>query len=158
MSDDKPKKPRSAKQLANDERLRQAAKARKEANAQEEEFEPTEVQQHLAAEQAKADHEGLSAPVAPEGAELTEVLPTDNQPSSAPQPSVQIDPNLVASIAVAVAEALRQNPQIAQATPDQKFAELEDLAPSRTNKARLGRGGEVQGIVYRYEIDKGILS
>lgn len=154
MSNDKPKKPRSAAQLANDQRLRDAAKARREANATEEEFTPTEVEQHLAAEQAKAEKEGLKAPVAPEGAEITDVLPEDNKPTSAPQPSVQIDPNLVASIAVAVAEALRQNPQVAQAPAEQKLDELADLAPSRTNKARLGRGGEVQGIVYRYEIDK----
>ena len=153
---EKAKKPRSAKQLANDERLRQIAKAKREANKDEEDFVPTEVQEKQAVEAAKAAHEDLSTPVPQPNAEVTEVKPTDNVPSPTPQPQVTVDPNLVAAVVTAVLQAQQQfGAQVAQATPDQKFDELESLQPQRQNKARLGKGGEVQGVVFRYEVDKG---
>ncbi len=153
---EKAKKPRSAKQLANDERLRQIAKAKREANKDEEDFVPTEVQEKQAAEAARAVHEDLVDPTPPQGAEVTEVKPNDNTPSPTPQPQVQVDPNLVAAVVTAVLQAQQQfGAQVAQATPDQKFDELEGLQPQRQNKARLGKGGEVQGVVFRYEVDKG---
>ena len=153
---EKAKKPRSAKQLANDERLRQIAKAKREANKDEEDFVPTEVQEKQAVEAAKAAHEDLSTPVPQPNAEVTEVKPTDNVPSPTLQPQVTVDPNLVAAVVTAVLQAQQQfGAQVAQATPDQKFDELESLQPQRQNKARLGKGGEVQGVVFRYEVDKG---
>lgn len=145
----KPKKPRTAKQLANDERLRNKGKV--EATAPivpEEDFVPTEVQE---AQAAKATE--LREPEIREDAELTEVLPTDNQPTNAPQ-TPPVDTNLIAAVVAAVMEAQRQFPQAAQAPVEQKLEELEATAPGRSHKARLGAGGEVQGIVYRYEVDK----
>ena len=162
------KKPRSAKQLANDERLRNRGKVDAPvapATApplppEDEDFKPTEVQEKEAAEAAKAGKDdGLAAPQPLPNAEVTDVLPEDNQPSStAPQPQLgNIDLNTVTAIAVAVAQALQQNPQIAQATPDQKLEELEATLPKQRNQqhsARLGAGGEVQGVVFRYDINK----
>lgn len=148
---EKAKRPRSAKQLANDERLRQRAKERKLARTEEEDFEPTEVQEAKAAQKAK--EERLVAPAVPENAEVTDVRPEDNQPTPVPQPQA-VDPNLVATIVAAVMEAQKQFPQAAQAPVEEKFDELEASAPNRTHKARLGAGGEVQGIVYKYEVDK----
>lgn len=168
MAKAKQKKPRSPKQLANDERLRNKGKAAPVAPTtapplppEDEEFEPTAVQENKAAKEAKvkaglADEPKLEEPLPPENAPVTDVRPNDNQPTNTPQPQVSVDPNLVAAVVTAVLQAQQQfGPQVAQATPDQKFDELEATAPNRQHKARLGQGGEVQGIVYRYEVDKG---
>lgn len=153
--------------ISNEERKRRSERMKKmheqkkaakvEAKAPlEDEFVPTEVEQHQSAEAAKAEHENLTAPAPQPDAPVIETTPQDNQPSSTPQPTVQVDPNLVAAVVTAVLQAQQQfGAQVAQATPDQKFDEMEQLQPQRHNKARLGKGGEVQGVVYRYEIDKG---
>lgn len=118
----------------------------------EDDFVPTEVQEKQAAEAAKAEAQ-LSEPSV---LDETEDVPADaNQPTHTPQPQVTVDPNLVAAVVTAVLQAQQQfGAQVAQATPDQKFEEIEGLTPKR-QKARLGGGGEVQGVVFRYEVDKG---
>lgn len=117
----------------------------------DEEFVPTEVQDQL----AQQGQDDLVEPTLQEGAETTDVLPTDNQPSSsAPQPTQGVDVQTITAIAVAVAQALQGNPQIQQATPDQKLADLESAMPNRPHEARIGGGGEVQGVVYKYDVSK----
>lgn len=116
----------------------------------DEEFVPTEVQDKL-----NSQPEDLVAPQLQQGAETTDVLPTDNQPqSTAPQPTAAVDMQTITAIAVAVAQALQANPQIAQATPEQKIDEIESAMPNRPHEARVGAGGEVQGVVYKYDISK----
>lgn len=117
----------------------------------EPEFEPTSVQETKAAEEAKTAL--LKEPVVDKEAETTTVLSTDNQNTTVPQ-TEPVDSNLVASIVAAVIQAQKQFPQAAEATVEQKFDELEATAPNKNHSARLGAGGEVQGIVYRYEVDK----
>lgn len=144
------KKPRTAKQLANDQRLRDRAK-----KVKEEDFVPTEVKEKQAAEAAKVEAQPeLAAPKAPENAEITDVLPNDNQPTSTAPATAPVDVNLITAVVAAVMEAQRQNPHVAQAPPEAKLEELEANTPQKTHKARLGAGGEVQGIVFKYDISK----
>lgn len=163
---EKAKKPRSEKQLANDERLRSkkaevaAPVAPPVTPPEDDDFKPTEVVEKELAGKAKVDaglDDGLKEPEIKEDAELTTVLPEDNQPTPVPQ-TAPVDQNLIAAVVAAVMQAQQSFPQAAQASPDQKFDELEAAAPQQRNRqhsARLGAGGEVQGVVFRYEVDKG---
>lgn len=145
----------SEKQLAHRAKFAEAARNRRKKIDLEDEFEPTEVQE---AKLATATAPELAEPVVPEGAEITDVLPTDNQPTPTPT-TPAVDPNLVATIVAAVIQAQRQFPQVAAAPAEAKFEELENTLNTtqnnRSHSARLGAGGEVQGIVFRYEVDKG---
>lgn len=145
------KKPRTEKQLANDRRLAEAAKARK-AKKTEEEFEPTEVKEAKAKAEAQAK-DNLAEPKVDESAEQIEAV--EDKPQSPPLPATpQVDMNLVATIVAAMSELQKQNPQIATATPAQKLEELESITPKTSSTARVGQNG-VQGIIFRYEVDKG---
>jgi len=160
MAKAKTKKPRTAAQLANDERLRNRKKTNGVVDApvapatapplppEDDEFEPTDVKE------AKAAQPELVAPTPSEDAEQIEAV---EDPVVSPQLPVQpaVDPNLVASIVAAVMEVQRQNPQVATATPEQKIAELESIEPKKRHKARISADGAVQGIVFKYEVDKG---
>lgn len=72
---------------------------------------------------------------------------------SQPLPQVpQVDPNLIATVMATVQAMQASNPQIAQATVQQKLEEIERITPKNT--ATVGQNG-VQGIIFRYEVDKG---
>ncbi len=163
------KKPRSAKQLANDERLRNLAKNKlgtpvapptapelPEPEIEEEDFLPTEVTEAKAMAEATGIPIGsLIAPTPAEDAETEEV--TDEQPVSPPMPVLpQIDMNLVATIVAAMQAVNAANPQIATATPEEKAdATAQALGmQNNQNKAVLSANG-IQGITYRYDISKG---
>jgi hypothetical protein len=135
----KAKKPRSEKQLANDKRLAEAAKAKKQAKLDEQEFVPSELRDKPEAT--------VAAPPIPEN---PEVVPADPVVAPAPAPA-QVDMNLVATIVAAMQAVQAQNPQVAQATPEEKLDETLRLNP---NQARLGKNG-VQGITFKYPIEKG---
>lgn len=144
------KKPRTEKQLANDKRLAEAAKARaaaKQAEKDEQEFTPTEVELKQKKDEAK---KATQEPPVTE--EEVEVKGDENEPTStAPQPSLAVDPNLIATIVATVQTMQAQNPQIATATPEQK---LQEIANANPNSARVSAQG-VQGVVSRYPVEKG---
>lgn len=105
----------------------------------EKEFEPTAVKVKRQAEEARQD------------VEETAVQPDDNQPSSTapPLPEAQtIDPNLIAQVVATVQALQAQNPQVAQATPEQKLKEIESMSTARVSD----RG--VQGVVSKYSVEK----
>lgn len=131
------KKPRTAKQLANDERLRNARKK----VVEEEEFEPSEVRQK--------NEEVIAPPVTDEVVDLE--VPA---PPSTPLPTVPtIDPNLIATIVATVQALQSQNPQLATATAEQKIEAVSTtLTQSQANEARIGAQG-VQGIVFKYPVE-----
>lgn len=157
------KKPRTAKQLANDERLRNLAKkpvaeptapALEPTEPEEEDFVPTEVAERKAAVAAGVPVDQLAAPTPDVNAETEEV--TDEKPVSPPMPvAPQIDPNLIATIMATMQMIQQQNPQIAQATPDEKADQTAAAigVQSNQNQAVVGANG-VQGITYRYDIEK----
>lgn len=148
------KKPRSEKQLANDERLRQAAKAKREAKDEVDEFVPTEVAERKAAQEAGIPDPEFKEPEVKADAEIQEDV--QDKPVSPQMPlQPQVDPNLVATIVAAMQAMQQVNPQLAQATPDQKAdetARVLGVQPNQ-NKAVLSSQG-VQGITYRYDIEK----
>lgn len=163
----KAKKPRTAKQLANDERLRNAAKIKPldtpvvaptapelpQEDVEEEDFLPTEVLEAKAAEEAGVPI--LREPTIADDAETEEV--TDEQPVSPPMPvQPQVDMNLVATIVAAMQAVNAANPQIATATPEEKADATAQALGMQTNqnKAVLSANG-IQGITYRYDINKG---
>jgi len=137
------KKPRTAKQLANDERLRNKGKT-------DDDFTPTEVKEKKAAEEAKktAETKGFQAPEVSDDAETAPAI--EDKPSSPPLPATpQIDPNLIATI-MATVQALQQtNPQVATATPEEKLDEINRITPS----ASVGVQG-VQGVINKYPVEK----
>ena len=161
MAKAKSKKPRSAKQLANDERLRNMRKKPEVAEPttapelpEPEDFVPTVVAEEHAKQEAGIPATPLAAPAIPEGAEEEDVV--DEAPVSPPMPvTPQVDPNLVATIVAAMQMIQQTNPQIAQATPEQKADETAKAfgIKSDQSKAVLGKNG-VQGITYRYDIEK----
>lgn len=129
---------------------KQAAKATVEPDKQEE-FEPTAVQQHNAQKAAEAK-DNLSEPeVNPEAEKIDvqeEQVLNNLQLPTAPQ----VDPQLVASIVAATLELQRQNPQIAQATPEQKLEEIRKTTP-QSNQPVIGPKG-VQGVINKYPVEK----
>lgn len=144
------KKPRSAKQLANDERLRNKGKVAEPTTApplppeDDEEFVPSELQDK---------QPGVAEPAVPEG---TPVVPAHEEaPASAPMPAQPaVDMNLVATIVAAMQAVQAQNPQVAQATPEEKLEETLRLQPKQAKQgATIGKNG-VQGITFRYPIEK----
>lgn len=159
----KSKKPRTAKQLANDERLRNMRKQPVaepttapvvEPEPEEEDFVPSEVEQRKAELEQGVPATGLAEPTIAEDAE--EVPVEEEKPVSPSLPvTPQVDPNLVATIVAAMTAMQQMNPQIAQATPDQKADETAKALgmQSNQNKAVLSSQG-VQGITYRYDIEK----
>lgn len=159
MAKSKSKKPRTAKQLANDERLRNLAKNKvapttapelPPAEPEEEDFVPTEVQERHAAEAAG----GLKEPTIDPNAEIIEDTP--EEPAGPQMPlTPQIDPNLIATIVATVTAMQQTNPALATATPDQKADEAAKRfgVKEDQSKAVLGKNG-VQGISYRYDIEK----
>ena len=158
----KTKKPRSAKQLANDERLRNKAKAvadnmptpTAEPQVEEEDFVPTEVAEKKAAQEAGVPDPEFVAPTPKPDAEQVDDVP--EAPVSPQMPvTPQVDPNLIAAMVAAMTVMQQQNPQLAQATPDQKIEETVRVMGTQPNqnKAVLSAQG-VQGITYRYDIEK----
>jgi hypothetical protein len=155
----KTKKPRSAKQLANDERLRNLAKnpiapptapTLPPEDVEDEDFVPTEVAERKAAEAAG----GLKEPTVDPNAEVVDDVP--EAPAGPQMPlTPQIDPNLIATIVATVQAMQTANPQIAKATPDEKADQTAAAMGVRgdQSKAVLGKNG-VQGISYRYDIEK----
>lgn len=157
------KKPRSAAQLANDERLRQNRKKPVELptelavdveEVEEEDFVPMEVQERKIQEAAGVVDPEFVAPTPSINAEETEVV--EDKPVSPEMPvTPQVDPNLVATIVAAMIAIQKANPQIAQATPEEKADETVKILgmQSHQNKAVLSANG-IQGITYRYDIEK----
>lgn len=129
------KKPRSEKQLANDKRLGELAKARHAKK--EDEFVPTEVIE----KQAKKTPELVMPKVTNEviDAPQMEIPPT-------PAPIYQLDPAQIMAINVAVQTALMQNPQLQHATPEEKLQTL--------GGAHLNQSGAVQGIVQKQSVKR----
>lgn len=126
------KKPRTEKQLANDRRLAEMAKAK----AKEKDFKPTEVLEKQAKQAGPAPIE--------EPVEIQEEKPS----SPALPASPQVDPQLVAAIVAATMELQRQNPQAMAAQPEQKLDEI-----ARMSGASVGVNG-VQGVVSKYSVEK----
>lgn len=159
----KSKKPRTAKQLANDERLRNLAKNKAvaptapelpEQEVEDEDFVPTVVEQAKAAQEAGVPVPNLAEPAIDPNAETEEV--TDEKPVSPSMPvTPAVDPNLVATIVAAMQMINQQAPQIAQATPEEKADEAAKMlgVQNNQNKAVLSSNG-IQGITYRYDIEK----
>ena len=158
----KAKKPRSAKQLANDERLRNARKKPEETPTtppaagvsappvapEEDEFEPTAVKEAKAAAEQQPE---VAAPPIPENAEQVPV--EDEKPTGPELPAQpQVDMNLVATIVAAMQAVNAQNPQIAKATPEEKLDATIGMQ-ANAHPARVGLNG-VQGITYRYNVEK----
>lgn len=166
----KAKKPRTAKQLANDERLRNAARIKPldtpiapptapelpPAEVEDEDFVPTAVAEAKAqAEAIGVPIDQLVAPKPSDDAETEEVV--DEQPVSPSMPvQPQVDMNLVATIVAAMQAVNAANPQIATATLEEKADATAQALGVQTNqnKAVLSANG-IQGITYRYDIDKG---
>lgn len=154
------KKPRTEKQLANDERLRQnkkkpdvpTAPVLPEQEPEEEDFVPTIVQEQKAREEAGVADPEFVAPTPDSNAETEEV--TDEKPVSPPMPiTPAVDINLVATIVAAMQAIQQQQPQIATATLEEKANETGRVIGANPNKAVLSSAG-VQGITYRYDIEK----
>lgn len=134
---------RTPKQLANDERLRNKKKL-------DDDFEPTVVKEARLAQEAK-----LVEPTVTE--EATEVTPDPILSPKLATPSPEEAPDLmkiVLQLQQTVIELQRANPQITQATPEEKFDEVAKTIPTNTSKARVGQQG-IQGIIFKYEVDKG---
>lgn len=158
------KRPRSPKQLASDERLRRNRKVITEPTPvveqeeiEEEDFVPTEVEQHHAIEaqqQAGIPVSDFKAPTILENEETQEVV---EEALVSPQMPItpEVDVNLVATIIAAITAIQQAAPQIAQASPDEKADEAARMlgVGSGQNKAVLSNSG-IQGITYRYEIEK----
>lgn len=154
----KSKKPRTAKQLANDERLRQNRKQPvaepvvEPEEIEEEDFVPTEVAERKAAEEHGIPVTDFKEPSVTE----EEIEVTEDPIVSPPMPvTPAVDMNLVATIVAAMTAIQKQNPQIAQATQEEKADQTAQALgmQSNANKAVLSSRG-VQGITYRYIIEK----
>lgn len=156
MSKTNDKKPRSEKQLANDERLRQMALKRaeekrqaKEAEIVEEDFEPSEVIEKRNAEQEPASIQQV--PV--DTSEQIEIPAIEDMPAPAPVQYSQVDPALITSMAIAIAQALQQNPQLKTAAPEEKLDILEQTQNRQgQHSARIGANGQIQGIFEKHSI------
>ena len=157
------KKPRSEKQLANDERLRRNTKKADvptvpdlpPAEPEAEDFVPTVVQEQKMKEEAGVVDPAFVAPTPADDAETEEV--TDEKPVSPSMPlQPAVDMNLVATIVAAMQAINQAAPQIATATPEEKADEAARMigVHSGANKAVLSSNG-IQGITYRYDINKG---
>lgn len=135
------KKPRTEKQLANDARLREMAKARKKATT-EEEFEPTEVRENREAQ------ENWQPPVTDDVVE--EPTPVGGSPVL--EAPTQFTNEQLMSMMLSMQQsiiALQQgNPQALAAAPDDKIAEI----GRGLNKAYITENG-VQGILVKYPIE-----
>lgn len=143
----KEKKPRSEKQLANDKRLGDLARA-KAARLKEPEFEPTAVKESKREKEARELLEAQAQDGLREPAVTEEVIEVDTKIELPPVPTPvsTIDPAMIAQVAVAVAEVMKQNPQLAQATPEQKLQSIAQEAGAQFTD------GQIQGMVQKYSI------
>lgn len=129
--------PKKGEKLSEEQKAKMAAGRKKKK--EEQEFEPTAVQ-----EAKKAAAKLAEPPV------TDEVIPAEPDPvSSPPLPTApQVDPNLIATIVATVQSLNAQNPQAAQAAPEQKLDEI-----ARQTGATVGVNG-IQGVVSKYPVEK----
>lgn len=151
------KKPRSEKQLANDKRLREMALKRaeekrkaKEDTYLEEDFEPAEVKNKK--KEAEVDPAQAVQSIPVNTAEQVEIPAPADMPVQ-PVPQFQaVDPALITSVAIAVAQALQQNPQLQSAAPEQKLDILEQSQNRQgQHSARVGANG-IQGVFEKHSV------
>lgn len=136
------KKPRTEKQLANDARLREMAKARKAKPETEEEFEPTEVRENREAQenwQPPVSDEVVTEPVQ-EGGSPVLAAPTQFTNEQLMSMMLSMQQSII---------ALQQgNPEALAASPDAKINEI----GRGLNKAYITENG-VQGILVKYPVE-----
>lgn len=136
------KKPRTEKQLANDQRLREMAKAKKKPVVEEEEFEPTEVKEAQAAQatfEPPVTDEIVDEPV-PEGGSPVLEAPTQFTNEQLMSMMLSMQQSII---------ALQQgNPAALTASPNDKIAEI----GRGLNKAYITENG-VQGILVKYPVE-----
>ena len=149
--------PKKGQKLSEEQKAKMAAgrakaKAAKEAK-EEPEFEPTEVKEKKAAEQAAGEAKTVEFAEPPVKDEVEDVV-VPEQTSQPLTPPADMDANqlmqMMAQTQQMIAQTLAQNPQVAQATPEQK---VEEVARLTGNEARVGAKG-VQGIVFRYPVER----